>query len=52
MTLEMLVPSVHNEGECVHVLSHAHEGQETDAALHHHLLFFFLLRRPWIRSLY
>lgn len=46
MALEMLVPSVHNKGECVRVPSHTHEGQETDATLYDHLLLFFLLRQP------
>ncbi len=42
VTLEVLVPSVHNEGKCVHIPSYAHEGQETDTTLHQHLLFLFL----------
>lgn len=46
MTLEMLAPSVHNEGKCVHIPSHAHEGQETDTTLHQHLLFLFLRTQP------
>lgn len=46
MALEMLVPSVHNKGECVRVPSHTHEGQETDTTLYDHLLLFFLLRQP------
>lgn len=46
VTLEMLAPSVHNEGKRVHIPSNAHEGQETDTALHQHLLLFFLHRQP------
>lgn len=45
VTLEVLVPGVHDEGECVRVPSHPHEGQETDATLYDRLLFFFLWRQ-------
>ena len=42
VALEVLVASIHDEGEGVHVTAHAHEGQETHAAFHQYLLFFFL----------
>lgn len=44
VTLEVLVPGVHDKGECMRVSSNPHEGQETDATLHDRLLFFFLRR--------
>ena len=39
VALKMLVPSVHDEGERVHVLPDAHEGQESYPALHQDVLF-------------
>lgn len=46
MTMEVLAPSVHDEGKRVNVPAYTHEGQETDAALHQHLLLLLLLRQP------
>lgn len=45
MTLEVLAPSVHNEGKCMDVPPHTHEGQKPHTALHQYLLFLLLHNR-------
>lgn len=42
MALEVLIPSVHDEGKRVNIPSNAHEGQESDPAFHQCLFILFL----------
>ena len=39
MTVKTMTAGIHDKGKRVHVTANAHEGQETNAALHQHFLF-------------